>query len=258
MVRQKLPKLSFAGSSPVTRSNTIIDEQASQANSYYRDLRDMQNKKFDTFIFDMDGTLLDTLPDLVVLTNKALGSVGFPLRTEAEILGYIGGGARALMEQAVPHDAEPGMVEHAFDTWKMLYPAYGFNLTREYSGITAVLQELQRNDIKLGLLSNKFDSAVRMLADRYFPDMFSVVHGESKEIPRKPDPTGLLRTIDELSSTPEKTVYVGDATGDVKTAHNAGTFALGVAWGYQGEEELVRANADAVIKTRTQILELFF
>lgn len=188
-------------------------------------------KTFDTFIYDLDGTLLNTLPDLVVLTNRALQEAGFPQHTEAEILSYVGNGARALINQAVPQDATDEGKEFALARWKALYPEYGYTYTLPYDGMPEALDALKRGGAHLGALSNKFDAATREVIARYLPGTFDAVHGECAEIPRKPDPTGLLRTIRELGSAPERTVYVGDSAGDMVVAHNAGCFALGVNWG---------------------------
>lgn len=211
---------------------------------------------YDTFIFDLDGTLLDTLPDLVVLTNRALEETGFPTHTEAEILSYVGSGARALINLAVPQGATDEGKELALARWKALYPEYGYTYTKPIAGIPEVLASLKARGANLGTLSNKFDAATCEVIARYLPRTFDVVHGECEDIPRKPDPTGLLRTIRELGSIPERTVYVGDSAGDIKAAHNAGCFGLGVTWGYNSAESLREAGADALIDTPSQMLGL--
>lgn len=217
---------------------------------------DATTPRFDTFVFDLDGTLLDTLPDLVVLTNAVLRECGFPERTSAEVLSYVGNGVKALMYQAVPQDADEEAVEAAMRRWKELYPQYGYRLTKAYEGIPETVAELKRRGARLGVLSNKFDAGVQEVVGAYLPGLFAVAHGESADIPRKPDPTGLLRTIEELGSAPERTVYVGDSTGDVAVARNAGTYAVGVTWGYHGAERLRAAAADLVIDDPRALLDL--
>lgn len=209
---------------------------------------------FDTFIFDLDGTLLDTLPDLVLLTNAVLREEGFPERTEAEILSYVGNGVKALMHQAVPEDADEAAVEDAMRRWKELYPQYGNELTRLYPGIPEVLAALAERGVALGALSNKFEAGVLQVLDEFLPGRFAVRHGEAPGIPRKPDPSGLLRTIGELGSAAARTVYVGDSPGDVATSRNAGVFSIGVSWGYHDREHLVAAGADAVIDHPSELL----
>ena len=111
---------------------------------------DATTPRFDTFVFDLDGTLLDTLPDLVVLTNAVLRECGFPERTSAEILSYVGNGVKALMYQAVPQDADEEAVEAAMSRWKELYPQYGYRLTKAYAGIPETVAELKRRGARLG------------------------------------------------------------------------------------------------------------
>lgn len=219
-------------------------------------MTDATTPRFDTFVFDLDGTLLDTLPDLVVLTNAVLRECGFPERTSAEVLSYVGNGVKALMYQAVPQDADEEAVEAAMRRWKELYPQYGYRLTKAYEGIPETVAELKRRGARLGVLSNKFDAGVQEVVGAYLPGLFAVAHGESADIPRKPDPTGLLRTIEELGSVPERTAYVGDSTGDVAVARNAGTYAVGVTWGYHGAERLRAAAADLVIDDPRALLDL--
>lgn len=213
---------------------------------------------FDAYIFDLDGTLLNTLPDLVVLTNRALAEAGFPARTQEEILSYVGNGARALMNQAVPQTADPAKVETALARWKELYPEYGHKHTAPFPGIVDALQLLKDRGLKLAVLSNKFDEAAREVIDRYLPGVFQVVHGECEDIPRKPDPKGLLRTIRELDTVPARSVYVGDAPGDMLVARTAGTYALGVGWGYRSVEELKNAGANTVIADPSHMLDIAY
>ncbi|MCB7036714.1 HAD family hydrolase [Eggerthella sinensis] len=217
-------------------------------------MSDQNTPTFDTFIFDLDGTLLDTLPDLVELTNAALNEQGFPSRTTDEIHSFVGNGARALMYQAVPADATTEQAEAAMRRWMELYPVIGNKLTEPYPHIEEALAELAARGINLGVLSNKFDQGVHDVIDAYLPGMFHVKHGECADIPRKPDPTGLLRSIAELGSTPDRTAYVGDSPGDVAVSRNAGTFAIGVAWGYHHADDLRAAGADVVLEDARELL----
>lgn len=209
---------------------------------------------FDTFVFDLDGTLLDTLPDLVVLTNAALAEQGFPSRTTDEIHSFVGNGASALIYQAVPETATAEQAEETMRRWKELYPTLGNKLTKPYPHLPETIKALKDGGIRLGVLSNKFDQGVKDVINEYLPGLFEVMHGECDGIPRKPDPTGLLRTVRELESTPERTVYVGDSPGDVRVARNAGTFAIGVAWGYHNAQDLRDAKVDAVIEDARELL----
>lgn len=211
--------------------------------------------EFKTFIFDMDGTLLNTLPDLVIITNKALASVGFPERSEEEILGFVGSGARALINLAVPQEASEEMKERVIQNWKNLYPDFGTVLTKPYPGIIEAVAGLRARGAKTAVLSNKYDAAVKLLTERYFPDLFDTARGECAEIRRKPDPSGLLKIIEELGAIRETVAYVGDSHTDVETAANAGVFCIGVDWGYGGAVSLKRAGADAIISEAPQLLD---
>ena len=209
---------------------------------------------FDTFVFDLDGTLLDTLPDLVVITNQALGELGFPPRSHDEILSYVGNGVRALMCQAVPEGTSSEQTDAAMEHWKALFPGYGNDLTKPYPHMRETLTELSARGARMGVLSNKFDAGVQQVMNQFMPGVFAVMHGECDGIPRKPDPAGLLRTIEELGSTPARTAYVGDSPGDVKVAQNAGAFAIGVSWGYHHADELRAAQANVVIDSPEELL----
>lgn len=187
---------------------------------------------YNAYIFDMDGTLIDSLPDLAVLTNKSLERFNFPTHTDEAILSFVGGGAKALIAQATPPHTTPELQKAVFETWRELYPQYGFTKTKPYTGLVEALAELRGLGLKTGVLSNKFDQAVHMTADRFFPDLFDIVCGEGPATPRKPDPRGLLDLIKELGMDARSVVYVGDTYTDRDTAANAGTAFIGVNWGY--------------------------
>lgn len=211
---------------------------------------------FATYIFDLDGTLLDTLPDLVVNTNTALSQHGFPARTESDIHWFIGDGLKALITRCVPPGTSDDMIEQVLSTWKELYPTVGVALAKPYDGIPELLIALQRSGAKLGVLSNKFEAGVVGLIEDHFPGVFTVVHGEGPSIPRKPDPTGLLTTIDELGAEHGTTVYIGDSPTDVRVAISAGITSIAVAWGYHPAEELRDTAALAVVTDPIQIIEV--
>ena len=210
---------------------------------------------FDTFVFDLDGTLLDTIPDLIQVTNKTLAHFGYPTHTDDEILSFIGDGAQRLIYRAMPDGTPEDTCAEALEYWKELYPQTGHKLTRVYAHMPETLKALKASNCKLAVLSNKYEGGVKDVIPRFLPDTFDVLHGECDGIPRKPDPTGLLRTIRELGSTAERTAYIGDSAGDMRVAHNAGTFAIGVDWGYNPAGALQEANADAIISDPRQLLE---
>lgn len=212
--------------------------------------------RFEAVVFDLDGTLLDTLADLVLLTNSTLAEFGFPERTADEIHSFVGNGVRPLIEQAVPEGTPGATVDAVMDRWKSLYSVLGNKLTRPYPGISELVADLGARGVKVGVLSNKFEQGVIDCVGEYLPGLFAVVHGERPGIPRKPDPQGLLSVFAELGADPARSAYVGDSPTDILCAKRAGAFSVGVGWGYHQPDELRAAAADAVVDHALDILAL--
>ena len=208
------------------------------------------------YIFDLDGTLLDTLPDLVRLTNMVLDQHGWPQRTRDEILSYVGDGGRVLLRRAAPHEVSDEQVGQAFAHWQELYPTYGHALTKPYEGISEVLAQLKRQGAKLGVLSNKFDAAVKEVIAHHFPEVFDLARGECDEIPRKPDPRGLQCMMQQLGVQANQVAYVGDSGTDMQVACATGVLSIGVTWGYRPAAELEAAGASRLIDVPTELLEI--
>ncbi len=212
-------------------------------------------RKFKGFIFDLDGTLLDTLPDLIQITNKTLKHFSFPTRTHDEILSYVGDGAYKLIYRALPECASKKTCEETLEYWTALYPKEGLELTRPYAGLAHTLQQLREKGCKLGVLSNKYEQGVLDVCNKYLPNYFDTLHGEGEGFPRKPDPTGLLKVLDELNLRANESAYVGDSAGDVNVAKRAGCFAVGASWGYNKVSTLKAAGADVIIDTPSELLQ---
>ncbi len=186
-------------------------------------------------LFDLDGTLLDTLGDLHAATNHVLRQFGYPERSLDEVRRFVGNGARRLIEQAIPegkHNAD--QVLAAFQAH---YAANCNILTAPYAGIPSALQALQ--DYPLAVVSNKPDSAVKELAAIYFPKLFA--RGESSDCPRKPAPDMVFKALEALGC--DRCIYVGDSETDVQTAKNAGFPCLSVTWGFREQSVLEQAGA---------------
>lgn len=211
---------------------------------------------FDAYIFDLDGTLLNTLPDLVNLTNMVLREYGVPEHTSDEINSYVGSGARVLLQRAFPDGTSDVVIDEALARWKGLYPEHGHKYTKPYSGMPEVLAELKGRGAKLGVLSNKFDAAARDVIANQFPGVFDIVRGECTQIPRKPNPAGLLWMMEQLGVSPERTAYVGDSGGDMTVALSAGAYAIGVTWGYRPAADLQRAGARQLVNTPEELLAI--
>ena len=218
-------------------------QNTAQATSRYR-----------AFVFDLDGTLLDTLADLAVLTNRALERNGFPPHSEQKILSFVGNGLRPLIQRALPEGADSSAVDKVMRAWQEEYLICGTDLSKPYPGIPELLADLKARGKKLAVLSNKFDKGVQDIIPKHFPGVFDAMHGECAEIPRKPDPTGLLFTAQELGVSPEDIVYVGDSGTDMLTGRRVGAFTVGVTWGYCLEAELRDTGAQAVVRHPSEIL----
>ncbi len=210
---------------------------------------------FDAFIFDMDGTLLDTLPDLIIVTNEALKHFGYPERTGEEILAMVGKGARYLISQALPRDESDKTIDAVHAYWQSIYPTFGHKMTVPYPGIIDTLTALRNAGKKTAVLSNKYDEGVKDLAQRFFPGLFDLVLGEGP-VPRKPDPSGIIYIMNELDVEPECCAYFGDSASDIQAAHGANTFAVGVTWGYQSREALASAKANLLLDDTTEITKI--
>ena len=206
------------------------------------------------FVFDLDGTLLNTLPDLTAITNRVLETHGYPRRTIEEIRSFIGDGAKLLIRRSFPQSASDEECAVALAEWKAGYAEHDQGLTQPYEGIPEVLAELRENGCKLGVLSNKFDAAVKQLVGCYFLETFDIAQGESPDCPPKPNPQGLKGLIADLGMLPGQTIYVGDSAGDMKVAKAAGAMAIGVSWGYQPVKSLGLAGADMIIDDPHQLV----
>jgi phosphoglycolate phosphatase len=208
--------------------------------------------KYDTVVFDLDGTTLDTLQDLADSVNFALKSCGFPERTYAHVRRAVGNGVRNLMSQCVPDGLSNPRFEECFEQFRKHYEKNLQNKTAPYPGIMALLQELHVKGYKMAIVSNKLDSAVKKLNKQYFGQMIPVAIGETEHLQRKPAPDSVFQALKELGSLPEKAVYVGDSEVDVLTAKNAGVPCIAVTWGFRDREEL--EDADFIIDEPARLL----
>ncbi|MGM9687596.1 MAG: HAD family hydrolase [Alloprevotella sp.] len=187
-----------------------------------------------TLIFDLDGTLLDTLDDLTDSVNYALSRHGLPRRTKAEVRRFLGNGIQSLMRQAVGQDTLPDDgFETVFRTFRTHYVEHCFDRTQPYPGIMSMLVQLQAHGIKTAIVSNKLHEAVQELNRRFFSTYIDIAVGESATVRRKPNPDAVLCALQQLGSTREEAVYVGDSEVDWQTARNAGLRVALVEWGFR-------------------------
>ncbi len=188
-------------------------------------------------IFDLDGTLLDTLDDLTDAVNHAMEAHGFPCRTREEVRNFIGNGVGMLIRRAAPTGTAEDILAEALAKFKAFYAENCRCKTAPYAGIMDLLEELRARDVVIAVASNKFDAAVRALCEHYFGDRVEVAVGEDIErgIRRKPAPDSVEEVLRRLGGRKEDAVYIGDSDTDIKTAQNAGIPCISVTWGFRDE-----------------------
>lgn len=213
-------------------------------------------KKYDTVIFDMDGTLLNTLEDISDSMNHVLASYSFPCRQTDEIRSFLGNGAAQLMKLSIPDGSSNPRYQSCLEDYCSHYQRNLQNKTHVYEGVMSMLGQLSRGGYKIAIVSNKPDEAVKELAGLHFGEYVKVAIGETEDVSRKPAPDTVLKAIEELGSTPDKTVYVGDSEVDVETAKNSGITCVGVTWGFRDREVLEQSGADYIIDSPQELLKI--
>ena len=212
--------------------------------------------KYKAIIFDLDGTLTDTLEDLFLSTNYALQSQGLPGRTLDEVQRYVGNGVRKLIERAVPEDTEPRTLERCFEAFRAHYVIHCQDHTCLYPGIASLLTALHAKGYRMAVVSNKLQTGVTELAAGFFGGVIDVAIGEQPGIPRKPDPDMALAALNQLGVSASEAVYVGDSDVDLQTAANAGLPCISVLWGFRSRDFLIAHGATTLVKSPKDILSL--
>lgn len=193
----------------------------------------------DTVVFDLDGTLLDTLNDLANSVNYALAKHRLPTRTIPEVRRFLGNGIRYLMKKSVGDNMQDDCeFEPVFQSFRSHYVEHCLDTTQPYPGIMPLLKVLKQRGIKMAIVSNKLHPAVQELAHRFFEGYISSAVGESLTVRRKPNPDAVLAALNELGSTPNNAIYVGDSEVDLETSKNAGLRCALVTWGFRDESFL--------------------
>ncbi|MBQ5592927.1 MAG: HAD-IA family hydrolase [Clostridia bacterium] len=212
--------------------------------------------KYKAYIFDLDGTLLDTLLDLANAVNYAMRAKGYPERTVQEVRGFIGNGIRVLIKRAVPEGTSNDDYEEALAIFTKYYLEHIADYTKPYDGMIDVVKTLQQRGCKVAVLSNKAHFAAQAVVKDFFGDIFDMVVGKMDEFPTKPEPDSLFYTMKTLGVTAEESVYIGDSDVDVLTAHNAGLPCIGVTWGNRDEDVLLASGAEYIAHTPDEILNI--
>ncbi|NDV58932.1 HAD family hydrolase [Bacteroides sp. 519] len=209
-------------------------------------------------IFDLDGTLLNTIADLAQSVNYALSKLGFPTHKESAYNFMVGNGINKLFERALPeHRRSKENIIRMRQEFLSYYGKHNMDKTRPYPGISKLLQTLQQRGTMLAVASNKYHEGTKKLIDFYFPEInFAAVYGQRERILPKPDPTVVFDIMNDTGIPKEEILYVGDSGVDMQTAKNAGVTACGVTWGFRPIEELQMFNPEYIVDTAEEILSI--
>ena len=212
---------------------------------------------YEAVIFDLDGTLLDTLDDLWDSVNAALEKYGLPLRTREEVRWFVGNGIAKLIERATG-EVEKEVYEGVFAEFKRRYAAHCEDKTKPYEGIMSLLARLKAQGIKTAVVSNKADFALKKLAQSYFDGLLLEAVGENEEagIRKKPAPDSVLAVMQSMGVGTRSTVYIGDSDVDLQTAKNAGVDCIAVTWGFRDRAFLIEHGATVLVDTATELESL--
>lgn len=211
-------------------------------------------KDFETYIFDLDGTLLSTLDDLVASTNYALRWAGMPERTVEEVRMFVGNGVKLLMERAIPNGINNPKFQETYAKFREHYMEHNLDTTCPYEGIPELLRELKRRGKKLAIVSNKFYAATQELAKHFFPDTIEVAIGERDSIRKKPAPDTVLEALKQLGASKDNAVYIGDSDVDIMTAKNCNLPCISVLWGFRDKDYLVKHGGTIFVDKPSEIL----
>lgn len=212
---------------------------------------------FKVAIFDLDGTLLNTLDDLANACNYALNKFSFPTHNVEEYKKFIGNGIYKLVERAVPNNKKDKVtVEKVLKTFSDYYNEHMIDMTKPYDGIVDILDELRAKGIKLAVVSNKKHEFTIEIVKKYFGDRFDIVFGHRENYKEKPDPTSVLEVIEKLNILKSECIYIGDSNVDILTAKNAGVKSVGVSWGFRDREELANEGANYLADNNIELLNI--
>lgn len=215
----------------------------------------MKVENIKAVVFDLDGTLLDTLDDLCNATNWALLHNRLPKRTIDEVRHFVGNGVKRLIERAVPYGTNDDVLEKTFADFKAYYVDHCLEHTCPYDGIQEMLQALKARGLRLAIVSNKLQAGVDELYNRFFCDTVDVAIGESPEIQRKPAPDMVQEALHKLGTTASEAVYVGDSDVDLLTAHNSGLPCISVLWGFRDRDFLEKHGATILAEAPCDVVE---
>lgn len=215
-----------------------------------------ETMRYKLAVFDMDGTILNTLEDLKNCLNYALHHNGYPERSLEEVRRFVGNGIRKLVERGVPEGTGTEQIDKVFEDFKVYYKVHCTDLTVPYEGIPALIKELRSKGVLTAVVSNKVDFAVQELVERFFNGLFDMAVGDREGIAKKPAPDSVFAVLDALHVEKQDAVYIGDSDVDIATAKNAGLDSIIVEWGFRDREFLEEKGARVFAKTPEDILSI--
>ena len=210
--------------------------------------------KYEAVIFDLDGTLTDTLGDLKNSVNFAMRQFGFPERTLDEVRSFVGNGVRRLICLSVPENTDEETAERCLSVFKEHYKNNSLVETKPYDGIISMLETLKNQGIKTAVVTNKMHEAAEEIVRIFFGNLIDITLGQVDGVAQKPQPDGIYRVLKKLGVSKEKAVYVGDSEVDCITAKNAGILCIGVTWGFRDESVLIENGADFIADSAEAII----
>ncbi|EPR10832.1 HAD family hydrolase [Ruminiclostridium papyrosolvens] len=211
---------------------------------------------YKAILFDLDGTLINSLEDLADSANEALKKHGFKLHPADSYKKFVGNGVRNLIKNASPHGTDDSVVDKILEDYRIIYNKNYVNKTRAYDGIHEMLDNLKKAGIKMGVCSNKPHIPTNEIVKKLLGcGYFDVVFGEREGIPRKPDPASLIEAAERLGVAPSQTIYVGDSGGDMESANRAEMLAAGVLWGFREQEELITCGGKILLASPSELVD---
>lgn len=208
------------------------------------------------FIFDLDGTLLNTLEDLKDATNYSLSKLNYSTYNLEDIRLFVGNGVKKLIERAIPNGLNNKNFDECLETFKKNYKENMYNKTSVYDGVVEMLKSLKAKGIKTAIVSNKFDLAVKELSKKYFGDLIDIALGENEKegIRKKPAPDTVLKVLKLMNLKSDEAIYIGDSDVDIKTAENSSMPCISVTWGFRDKEFLIKNGAKIIVESPKEIL----
>lgn len=215
-------------------------------------------RNINTIIFDLDGTLLNSLGDLHASFNHAIEKFGYPTRSIEEIKSFVGNGIKKAIERALPYQVSDEELNKITEYFRSYYKEHMLELTKPYDGIVELLGNLKAKGYKLAIVSNKYDDAVKKLSKNYFDNLIDIAVGEGYGVKRKPEIDGVLKAIEIMGSSLNNCIFVGDSNVDIETADNANIPCISVLWGYRDKEFLIQKGAKFLAETPKDIEKILY